>query len=147
MNVRRADISDIGSLIEILKVMGEESPVYNRFVPDYPKQYRTLLNLLMSPDALVLMLDDKTGLLIGHMEDTMWFEGSYGWEDIIFVLPAFRKTARASALVKAFEDWARERSAIEIRLGLTTEVEVESSFNFFERLGYTPSGAFFRKGV
>lgn len=145
MKVRRAELDDIGNLVELLKVMGDESPVYSKFKPDYARQYRVFMRMILSPETIVLITEDKTGMFIGHIEDALWFDGTYAWEDILFVLPEFRKSSRAVTLMKAFEEWAKENKTVEMRLGLTTEVEVESTFDFFERLGYTPSGAFFRK--
>lgn len=147
MNVRKAQPEDIGTLIEMLLLMQEESPVYSVYTPAYQKAYRSLLVLMLNPDALILMLDDGSGMFIAKVEQSLWFEESVAWEEILFVKKELRGTSRAVAMIKEYEKWAKEKGAVEARLVLSTEVSVEKTFDFYERMGFKPVGGFFSKEV
>lgn len=147
MKARKAQPEDIGTLIELLLLMREESPVYRPFTPEFGKAYKTLLTFILNPDVLVLILDDASGMFIGKVEPSLWFEESVAWEEILFVKKELRGNGGAQDMVEVFEHWAKERGVAETCLVLNTEVTFEKTFNFYERLGYKPSGAIFHKEV
>nr|WP_246295006.1 GNAT family N-acetyltransferase [Schlegelella koreensis] len=77
-----------------------------------------------------------------------WFGHSlHGYDVSFFVDPAHRHGITAARLLGCFEQWCKARGAVEVRLGITTGLDVEATSRFYESQGYARSGALFTKEV
>jgi GNAT superfamily N-acetyltransferase len=147
MKVRRADLGDVGGLVELGRLMCEESPVFSKYTPDWKKQYKTFGEMVLHPGYLVLVADDMSAMLIAHASEMLWFTDKIVVEDLFFVKREFRGTSRAVKLLMELTAWAKEQGAVEIQIGISTEVNVERTIGFYEKMGFRVSGAMMKKGV
>jgi len=87
------------------------------------------------------------GALIGVMEQQIF---SDAWTASVMhydVLPEARMGGHGVRLLKAFEQWARNRKAFEITFGINSGVELDKLGRFATRLGYAKVGENFVKGM
>ena len=84
--------------------------------------------------------DQVVGGLLGVMEQHIF---SPGWCASVMhydVLPEARGGGYAVRLLKAFEQWAKNRKAIEINLGINSGGDFERVGRFAARMGYSKIG-------
>jgi GNAT superfamily N-acetyltransferase len=80
------------------------------------------------------------GGLLGVMEQQIF---SPGWSASVMhydVLPEARGGGYAVRLLKAFEQWAKNRQAVEINLGINSGGDFERVGRFAQRMGYSKIG-------
>ena len=80
------------------------------------------------------------GALIGVMEQQIF---SDAWTASMMhydVLPEARMGGHGVRLLRAFEQWARNRKAFEITFGINSGVELDVLSQFAERMGYRKVG-------
>ncbi len=80
------------------------------------------------------------GALIGLVEQQIF---SNAWTASVMhydVLPEARMGGYGVRLLKAFEQWAKNRNVIEITLGVNSGVETETIGAFVKKMGYTKVG-------
>ena len=147
MKIRRADLGDVGGLVAMGVALCEESPVFSRYKPDYMKQYRVFAHMVLSDAYLVLVADDMTAMLVAHVEQLLWFQDRVVCDDMVFVKKEFRGTSRAVRLMRELLRWSSEQGVKEVRVGISTGIDVGSSIGFYEKLGFQTSGALLRKVV
>jgi GNAT superfamily N-acetyltransferase len=87
------------------------------------------------------------GALIGVMEQQLFSEAWVATVMHVDVLPEARMGGYAVRLIRAFEQWAKNRNAFEINLATGSGVAVEKVSGFVEKLGFTPVGKNFVKEV
>ena len=143
--IREATIDDIPDLIRMGIVMCQESPTFSRYKPDYKRQYAMFLDFITDDDGLVLIAEDATAMFVGHVDQMLWFEDVVASEELLFVMPEQRKTARGVRMVEMFEAWAREKGANEVHVGIMVKHHVAETTRFYERLGYEYRGTLFEK--
>ncbi len=61
------------------------------------------------------------------------------------VLPEARMGGYAVRLLRAFEQWAKNRKVIEISLGVNSGVDLDTTGRFFQKMGYLKVGENFVK--
>lgn len=134
--VRKAELSDIPMLMSLGQQMIQESPVFKQLTPDLDKQKLVLEKAVISAQVCVYILEDLTGFFIGHLESYPWFKETYACEDVFFVLPEYRGTTRAVRLLKAFESWCTTQKITHIKIGISTNVELERTKKFYRGMGF-----------
>lgn len=87
------------------------------------------------------------GALIGVMEQQIFSDGFTASVMHIDVLPEARMGGYGVRLLKAFEQWANNRKAIEIYFGVNSDTEVEMLERFAVKMGYRNVGGNFAKRV
>jgi GNAT superfamily N-acetyltransferase len=85
------------------------------------------------------------GALIGVMEQQLFSEAWAATAMHVDVLPEARMGGYAVRLIRAFEQWAKNRNAFEINLATGSCVAVEKVSGFAEKLGFVPVGKNFVK--
>ena len=66
----------------------------------------------------------------------------YAQQELLYVRPAYRHTRAFLKLIKAFEEWARLRSAVEIWMG---SAHSKTLGNILPRIGYPEVGTYHKK--
>lgn len=85
------------------------------------------------------------GALIGVMEQQI-FTNAYTASVMHFdVLPDARMGGYGVRLLKAFEQWAKNRHAVEIYFGVNSDVEADAVGRFARKMGYRKVGENFVK--
>lgn len=83
--------------------------------------------------------DQIVGFIAGVVVEQFLSLDLFACDIGVFVLPEFRGGSCFVRLVKTFENWAKEKGAQEIQLGVSTGVHPEQTVRMYERLGYKMS--------
>lgn len=150
MRVRLATIDDIPEMIELGARMHAES-VYSAFDYDREKLFDLGKNCVENPDRCFAgVCEDAHGQLlgmhVGFISEYYFGRDLIATDLLLFVDPCKRGSLAAALLVKAFEEWAFARGAMEVCPGSSTMVAPERTAKLYERLGYTVVGNLFKKG-
>lgn len=148
MSVRPALLADVPAIVDLGAALHVSSD-YSRFAFDRAK-VEVLMRALIAGAGVIFLAEDK-GRPIGGIAGGVapfWFGSDlHGFDYSFFVLPEFRHGSTALRLLACLEAWCRARGAIEMRIGITTGIEVEGTSRFYEWCGYTRNGALFTKGL
>lgn len=136
-STRLAKPEDIEVVMSMTKAMHAESPRYSK--RDYNEdKVRALFTGLIDNGCVIVV--EKTGGVIGLLAAICieyYFGGDKFATDICtYVDPAHRGRGAFPSLVAAFEEWAQERGAIELSLGVSAGVKSEETVDCYNRLGY-----------
>jgi GNAT superfamily N-acetyltransferase len=150
ISIQQATAQDIDALIFLYD---EFHAFHVRGVPDrlripaqtgdeYVAGIRQLLHdVLKCEDAVILLVRvDETAAGLAEVyikqdeEHPLTIAYRYGYLQSLFVLESFRKHGLGELLVKAAEQWAKERGATEMQLN-TWEFDA-GPLHFYEHLGY-----------
>ena len=149
-SLRRFTEADIPGMIDMGGHMHAES-AFARL--DYcPEKCRDLgLFYLNNPETCFAAVAEQDGRLVGMFMGYVT-EYYFGRErlahDILwYVLPEVRGSRAGLMLLKAFEDWAKERGVSEVCIGISTAVEFERTGAVLNRLGYVHVGGNYKLPV
>jgi len=141
--VRRAVGADFPTLIAMGREMRDESPRFARLGYSPERCHELLAGLSTSPQGLVLVAEQDgliVGMLLGLASRHFFSDDITASELVVYVAPDARGGSAAVKLIRHFEAWAVEKGAADIVLGVSTEVHADRTAQFYERLGYLPSG-------
>jgi GNAT superfamily N-acetyltransferase len=142
-NVRRALASDFAALVTMGEDMHDESPRFAGLGYSRERCFELLAGLSASPSGLVLVAEqggELVGMVLGFVTRHFFSDDLTGSELVVYVTPHARGGSAAVKLIRHFEDWARELGAVDIVLGVSTEVQADRTAKLYQRLGFTPSG-------
>lgn len=111
-----------------------------------------MLNALHDPRQLfILSLDSKgnaAGMLWAFCGPMLpWSSASVAVDQIVYVRPEKRGTKHGLLLIKAYEEWANDLGAKEVRLSIASGIHEEKSGRLYEKLGYNRLGSQFRRRI
>lgn len=144
--VRDIDCYDIKFIIECLRLLKAESPIYGNAVED-ERYVRLSLRSMITHDSFVGVIVDRVGFMFGGAAMNWYSPELIVYEQLLYVRPDKRGGSSAARLIRAFEDRAREKCAVEIRAGATVGVTDVMALQLYERLGYERFGAGVRKRI
>lgn len=147
VSVRAAVEADIPTLIELGAALHAESPRFRRYPYSPRKVAEMALAVIPGGGALVAEIDGKiVGVMAGFVVE-QWFSETKVASDLTFyILPEYRKKGRAALmLVRAFEQWAKSKGAVDVVPGASTQIDPDTTRSFYEKLGYVTSGYQFFK--
>ncbi|MEO8456378.1 MAG: GNAT family N-acetyltransferase [Chloroflexota bacterium] len=134
--IRRATEHDSASILRLTRDFATS------FETDEPTWCTSFDQILQKPEA-VLLVAEEGGVIIGYLlgfdHPTLHANGPTAWVDELAVDPASQRTGAGRALMRAFEDWSRERGCVLV--GLATR----RAAAFYNAIGYEESAAYFRK--
>ena len=152
MTIRFATLADVPSLVE----GGSRMHVLTRFRSQPYNAQRvaqTFVDLITQGQGkyafLVAIGADQrvVGALIGVMEQQIFSDAHTASVMHFDVLPEARMGGHGVRLLKAFEQWARNRNAWEVFFGVNSDTEVEMLSRFATKMGYHKVGENHVKGV
>lgn len=147
MIVRPATAADIDRLVDLGEKLHAESRL--PFPPLSRKKTRENLEILLGSGAVFSAVAERDGKIVGALNGFMssyfFAEPPIAIQEIFYVVPEARGSMAAYRLIRAFEDWAKERGAWEIQIHQRTNINAEHAERFFERIGYEHMGGTFRK--
>jgi len=146
--IRPAKNSDIPAILTLGERLHQES-VYAHISFDRVK-VRALMESLIAGGGVVFVTE-KDGVIVGGLAGgitTHWFsEEKIAFDYSFFVAPEHRQGITAFRLLKAFSEWARIKGATEIRMGITTGINVEGTARFYRAAGFSDAGILLCKEV
>lgn len=87
------------------------------------------------------------GVMMGIVSPDIFGDAPIATDFGLYVEGKARGGFAAIALVRAFERWAKEKGAVEIRPGVTAHITDEHSIALYKRLGYEVFGTLLRKNI
>lgn len=150
MLVRPATLEDLDTLVYWGKRLTDESPRFKNQGFSAERAEKLFAHLIDKLGSILIVMDhymNPVGGLIGVL-DTDWRTGqSLAFEQGIYVLPEYRNTGAASALVKSFEVWATVHGADRIQIGTITGIYAERTVSLYESLGFELVGYVLEKEI
>jgi len=146
--IRAPTTTDIDQLLQLCARMHQES-AYS-FLPFDPDKVRRLVTDVIERGELYcgLVADDGgvlIGMLAGYLADYMFCDEQLACDLLVFVDPPYRGGWTAVRLISTFRAWALGRGARELCLGVSTEVDVDTTGKFYERLGFSRVGGVYKQ--
>ncbi|HEY9105958.1 MAG TPA: GNAT family N-acetyltransferase [Roseateles sp.] len=150
MAIRFATMSDLPGLIEGASRMHALTRFKNHPF-NAQKVANAFADLIRDPSGKYVFFvatsadESPIGALIGVVEQQI-FSDAYTASIMHFdVLPEARMGGYAVRLLKAFEQWARNRCVVEVCFGINSDADIESVGRFAEKMGYSMVGQNFVK--
>lgn len=151
MIVREIKAADVDALLEIGREMHAES-VYSLLKYDKEAVQLLMYELLQNDNSIGFMAIDGLGTLaffIGSIASP-WFSSDIVAEDLLLYVPKkFRGSVAAyeaaREVIRVFEQWARNRGAKMVTLGISTEINADKVARFYSKLDYPQVGTLHRK--
>ena len=145
--IRLAKSSDIDAIVELAEPMYLES---NYCVLQYSEiAYRRFLEAIIAYErGVVILAEDRgrlLGLYIGMCTPVFFSPDMVATDVLMYVLPDERRGQVGRKLVDAFEAWAREQGARQIRPGVSIGGNIEAPAKLYHAAGYQTSGYNFVK--
>ena len=142
--IRTATINDLETLADLAAQFYASSKFLNGF--DLECFETTWTNLITSGSGAVFVIDGQDGP-IGALGGVAYPDVNSGrlmaTEFFWFVDPSHR--GRGISLYKAFEDWARAKRCVEIRMIHLSDSMPEQLERLYERLGFEQAEVHYRK--
>lgn len=148
--IRDATPDDVPALVELGRQMAAESPRFSRLTYSPAKLDALFRMLIASPDGLLLVAEskgDRVGVMACMVADHWCAEGRMAMEFGLFIAPQHRGGMSAARMIRRYVQWARERGAADIGLGISTGVHAEQTASFYNALGLRPVGMLFEAPV
>lgn len=144
--IRTATHEDVPSLVRLGRILHDSSS-YVALGYDDERVGDQCKRLIDGAGAVfVSQREDEVVGFIGGAITQHWFSGEkVAFDYSFFVHPDYRHGVTAVRLVSAFERWARQQGAVQIRMGITTSVNVQGTTRLFKALGFDDAGVLFSK--
>lgn len=136
--------SDTFAIVEMLRLLRQESPAYN-YVDDDPAWVYDNLYPLIENEHMLGLIEPERGFMIGSISNTWYSKRREAVEQLLYVEPDARGGMLAVRLIKAFETLVRERGAVILHAGASTRMMEDRTAALYMRLGYEPVGQSLRK--
>ena len=141
----------IERLRDILKLgmaMQQEGD-YNVVPFDIAKAAQSTLDYVINNDngfGVLAYTDDgePVGMLAGSITPYFFSKGSVASDFVWYVMPKHRGSRAAIKMLKMFVDWAREKGAMELYMGVTTNIAPERTGELLKRRGFETVGGNYR---
>jgi GNAT superfamily N-acetyltransferase len=148
MTIRPFRHDDVDDLIAMSTRMHEES-AYSFLPFDSPKVAKLILAYVEYPETYGGFVAEAAGglagMIGGYVSDYFFCNEKIASDMVLFVEKKFRGTRTAFGLIRAFEQWASERGARELCMGVSTEVCTEGTGRLYEHMGMRCVGGLYKK--
>jgi ribosomal protein S18 acetylase RimI-like enzyme len=117
MTFEEAQSADLPQLVDLLNTLFS---IERDFVADGVRQMRALQKLLRAPDAAVMVARLPDRRVVGMASGQLVISTAEGapsvWIEDVVVAESWRQQGVGRSLIKAVEDWGRERGATRAQL-------------------------------
>lgn len=146
--IRAAKHDDIPRLVELGQLLHDTSSYAS--VGMNPEKVGKLLGQLI--DGLgVVFVAEVSGEIVGGFAGAIteqWFSDDLiAFDYSLFIEPSKRQGLTALKLVLAFQEWAKAKGAKEIRMGITTGMNVDGTSRLYRHLGFEYVGPLFKMEI
>ena len=145
MIIRDATSADISPLIQFGYLIHAESKFSSlEFDPD--KVRTTLENIVASKNGTHCCFVAESsrkqliGVFIGCVEEYFFSQCLMAHSILIYVHPKWRGSPAAVKFIHAFRQWAVNRNALELCIGVASGVTIGRTDRFLKRLGFSVTG-------
>lgn len=135
-------------MVHMAKAMHAESPRFRHLDFSMVKTANCIIGLLVSDDGGVVVVEDEghiVAMLGGFVTEHFFGTDKVACDLGVYVSPEHRGSLYAFRMVRAFEKWAKERGAVDMVLGISTENDADMIRKLYGRMGYADSGYVVRR--
>ena len=148
MIIRLPKYEDVDQLIEMGARMHAESAY--AFLPyDREKVRRLIVSCIEDPETQCGVVAEEdyilVGMIGGYLADYFFCDEMVACDILLFIDQKYRGGFTAARLIRGFEKWAVARGAREVCLGVSTNINIESTGKFYERMGFTRVGGVYKR--
>lgn len=148
MILRSPKYEDVGQLIEMGARMHAESAY--AFLPyDREKVRRLIVSCIEDPETQCGLVAEEghvlVGMIAGYLTDYFFCDEKIACDMLLFIDQRYRGGFTAVRLIRGFEQWAVAHDARELCLGVSTNINIESTGKFYERMGFTHVGGVYKR--
>lgn len=142
VKVRAATEDDLPAILEMGRMLHGESPRYRGMSYNEAKVEALALKVIPTGGTLIAEKDGKIiGMLAGYVAEHWFSDDKVASDFTFYIRPEHRGTGKAALLlVRAFERWATAQGAKDIMPGVSTQIDIERTTRFYEKLGYAVYG-------
>lgn len=87
------------------------------------------------------------GVVLGFVAEFFFSRARHAGELVVYVTPEHRGSWVALKMAQTWIDWAKTTDAVEIEAGVSAEINNAAADRFYERLGFSPVGRSFVRGL
>jgi GNAT superfamily N-acetyltransferase len=150
MSIRLMEPKDLPAVIALGSQMHQES-VYSKFDFDENKLGRLLYNHIINPKTLFAYVGSSkgalTGVFLGSIGEHYFGTDLIASDTLWYVSPQSRGSRVGLQLLRAFENWAKERDAAEIYVGVSSGLSADKTGTMLQKLGYDVVGGNYKLHV
>lgn len=146
--IRAATHDDIPRLVELGQLLHGTSTYAGSDIK--PEKIATLLGQLIDGLGVVFAAEvdgEVVGGFAGAITEQWFSDDLIAFDYSLFIEPSKRQGLTALKLVLAFQNWAKAKGAKEIRMGITTGMNVEGTSRLYRHLGFEYVGPLFRMEI
>lgn len=149
MKTRWVEARDFERLLDMCRAFDKETTEHGAFVGvgfDTEKVLRLFNWYMTHPDTnFAMVLEDEehgvVGALFGYITEYYFSRDKIACDLAWYVSPEFRGNMGSLKLLQGFQDWAKERGAMEVRIGISSRISPERTAKALEFCGYTFVGS------
>lgn len=147
MKVRLAEHKDVDAIMRLGVQMHAESR-FQVYPMNTAKTRASIDKIIASPLAGCILLAEHpqggvVGMLAGYVVDYFFSDALVAQDSYFFVHPDFRGSPAALKLLIAFRRWAENRSASELCINMSVDVQQERFNKFMQHMHFKPCGTNF----
>lgn len=144
VEIRPATVDDVPAILGLAKRMHAESPRFSRRAFSAAKCEAALAALLAGrlTGSTLVAEKDRTiiGMMVGIVTEHFFGTEKMATDLALYIAPEHRGGSLAPKLIKAFEKAMRATGAVEVSLGISTEIAAERTVELYRAQGYRLSG-------
>tara|TARA_R100001377_G_scaffold75767_1_gene52454 strand:- start:188 stop:679 length:492 start_codon:yes stop_codon:yes gene_type:complete len=138
-----------GDMLYLGKMAHAESS-FSRLEFSSDKLLAVAANNANDPDRVIFMAyngDAPVGVFVGNVSSYYFGPDLVAVDTIWYVIPEQRGTYVGIKLLELFENWAKSKGAVDIRIGQSSTIKPEVFEGLLEKRGYKFIGANYRMGT
>ena len=130
--------------------MWSESLVYKHMEQDIAKMIEFAYTMRADDSSFFMVAlrgTEAVGFLIGSLAAHGFHTDMFAYDRLVYVTPDRRGSTVARTLITAFEQWAKDKGAARVLLGVTTGTHTDATARFYNKLGYDTVGVLTMKEI
>lgn len=148
IKVRQATLLDLLTLAHLGERYGSEAKKHSNFPVNIEHTLKQAAMTIQREDGCFLVSydgDTPVGFMWGWVVTLPWSESKLAIDNVLYVVPEYRKTSVGYRLMQAWEKWAKDSGAAEVQISVASGIHEEETASFYKRLGYSLTGTQYRK--
>ncbi|TCB62215.1 GNAT family N-acetyltransferase [Acinetobacter terrae] len=142
MRLRVATLPDVPAMVALGGEFIKEAPNYKSRPYLAENAAKHFTSLIKGGGVIFLIEHDSqiVGGFVGRIGGDWFNNTKIAFDDVLYVIPEFRKSRAAYMLIQAFIRWAQLMGADRIQCGTTTGVESDACIRLYKHFGFTEYG-------
>ncbi|CAM0031027.1 acetyltransferase [Vibrio phage D530] len=150
MIIRQATLLDLLPLAPLGQRYADEAHGHSHYPFDLEHCLKNAAVTIVDDDGCFLVAYDgevPVGFIWGAARALPWSKARLAFDTILYVVPEKRKSSVGLKLMLAWEQWAKEKNAVQVQISIASGIHEEQSISFFKKLGYSYIGQQYRKEI